>query len=378
MGNIDIPEELGAVREFPRPEHLRQPGYESAFDQITLLYEAVHLVDTGEVVIVAPPALNLDEIWNQVDFSLPGSSELLHKRVEHLDRTLRVVVGPIPPHATELTLSWPDVKVKLEIEKSNTASFAGRKVLYTLSQNNELEWIRDWAEFHVKIHGVDAVLIFDNESSIYTTQQIEDVLAEIEGLATFHVVSWPHKYGPKAFRGSAWDSNFGQHGALEVARFKYLRNAAWILNLDVDELLVPERKMSLSDFMDSSNQVAAGFGKVNTYRVIKSPAEAVIDIASRRHRQSTYSDFQNATTKTYKWCVRPSPTSLVKQFTTHHLPGLNEEDVFVEEFIVRHFHEVNTSWAHNRSQGRPTSEGLVRDSSLAKVFDETQFPDSTR
>lgn len=85
MGSIDIPGEIGAVREFPRPEHLRQPGYESVFDQTTLLYEAVRLVDTQEVVIVAPPALNLDEVWNQVALSLPGEPEVLDIRSDYHD-----------------------------------------------------------------------------------------------------------------------------------------------------------------------------------------------------------------------------------------------------------------------------------------------------
>jgi hypothetical protein len=378
VGGIDIPEELGALRKFPRPEHLRQPGYESAFDQTTLLYEAVHLVDTDEVVIVAPPALNLEEIWNKVRFSLPGSSEVLEKRLENLDGTLRVILGPIPPEATELKLSWPEVDVKLEIQKSNTVCFANRKVLYTQSQNNELAWIRDWVEFHVKIHGVDAVLIFDNASSIYQTQQIADLLGEIEGLRAFQVVSWPHKYGARAHQGSAWDSDFGQYGALEVARFLYLREANWILNLDVDELLVPESETSLSRFMDSSDQVAVGFGKVNTFRVTGNPAERSIDVGKRRHRQSTYSDFRNATTKTYKWCVRPSPTSLVRQFKVHQLAGLNEQEVFVDEFMIRHFIEVNTSWAHDRSKARPTSEGLVKDSNLIKALEESRFRGATR
>ena len=42
-------------------------------------------------------------------------------------------------------------------------AFAGRNCLVTLSRNNDLRWIRDWAAFHVREHGAEALLLFDGQ-----------------------------------------------------------------------------------------------------------------------------------------------------------------------------------------------------------------------
>ena len=51
-------------------------------------------------------------------------------------------------------------------------AFAGRNCLMTLSRDNALDWIRDWAAFHVREHGADAVLFFDNGSTDYRPEEI--------------------------------------------------------------------------------------------------------------------------------------------------------------------------------------------------------------
>jgi hypothetical protein len=34
--------------------------------------------------------------------------------------------------------------------------FAGRRVLFTLSKDNHLDWVADWAGFYASVHGCDA------------------------------------------------------------------------------------------------------------------------------------------------------------------------------------------------------------------------------
>ena len=117
--------------------------------------------------------------------------------------------------------------------------YAGRRVLYTLSKDNDPVWVIDWARFHVANHAADAVLIYDNGSVRYTSSELLATLrAALPGLP-IDVVSWPFRYGPGGFSSaSGWDSDFCQAAAFQDARFRFLERAAGVLNCDVDEFVV--------------------------------------------------------------------------------------------------------------------------------------------
>ena len=70
-------------------------------------------------------------------------------------------------------------------------------MLLTLSRNNDLRWIRDWVRFHVREHGADAVLFFDNGSTGYGPPEIEAALAGIGGVGRSVCVAAVFPYGPQ-------------------------------------------------------------------------------------------------------------------------------------------------------------------------------------
>ena len=144
----------------------------------------------------------------------------------------------------------------MPVQPSDAKVFAGRKVLCTISKDNRLEWIADWAEFHVKAHGADAVLFYDNASTRYTTTDLLALFRSIPGLDAAVVVPWTYKFGPPGNRSKDWDSHHGQYVMLEHARRRFLVDAAAMVNLDVDELVVTDDGVSLFEHLARSAEGA--------------------------------------------------------------------------------------------------------------------------
>ena len=74
--------------------------------------------------------------------------------------------------------------------------FRGKRVMVTMSKDNDLAWIRDWVEFHTRNHGCDAVLLYDNGSTQYEAAKLQEIVAAIPGVDAALVVTWPFSYGP--------------------------------------------------------------------------------------------------------------------------------------------------------------------------------------
>ena len=84
----------------------------------------------------------------------------------------------------------------MPVQPSGANVFAGRKVLCTFSKDNRLQWIADWAEFHVRAHDANAVLFYDNASTNYMTTDLLALFRSIPGLDAAVVVPWTCKFGP--------------------------------------------------------------------------------------------------------------------------------------------------------------------------------------
>src|SRR5205085_1357105 len=135
--------------------------------------------------------------------------------------------------ADRITITVSGREIVVPISPSGRDMFKGRRVLLTLSKDNPMPWIRDWVQFNVRVHGADALLLYDNGSTIYETAALVEQLAGIPGLASCLVVSWRFPLGPGVGRGQAQDSFYCQPGMLEHARWRYCAEALSVLNTDI-------------------------------------------------------------------------------------------------------------------------------------------------
>ncbi len=178
--------------------------------------------------------------------------------VQELDRHMRITVQlrGRPDHVV-LQSQMGDMRVP--VIEADQKTFAGKRVLLTLSKNNRLEWICDWIRFHQDHHGANAVLLYDNNSTLYSLDELASAIANLPGIEATKVIHWPYKYGPQGHGGGFWDSDFCQSGALEDARWRYLQRARSVLNVDIDELVLP-RSQSVFERVEAGPPATSRLG----------------------------------------------------------------------------------------------------------------------
>src|SRR5262249_39706879 len=122
----------------------------------------------------------------------------------------------------DVRASGPLGDFAIQLSPHNHDIFHGRRVIFTMSKNNPIEWILDWARFNRDVHGADAVLIYDNGSTAYDSATLSAALKTVADIACSVVVEWPYRYGPQGFNSwDHWDSDFCQLGAWEHARWRF-------------------------------------------------------------------------------------------------------------------------------------------------------------
>ncbi|MBT9288968.1 sulfotransferase [Prosthecodimorpha staleyi] len=278
-------------------------------------------------------------------------------------------------------------RADVAIQPSGTHLFAGRRVLLTLSQDNPLAWIRDWAEYHVRTQGIDAVLLYDNASTRYAPQDIAAALSGIAGLIQVTVVSWPFPYGLSQNAGL---DRFCQVGALEHARRRFLARSRGVLSLDIDELVVSGGP-SVLDRLEGSKAAAMVF------RGFWAEAPAIASVADRdrlRHRdcllglrgQVDTSDARVEAPCRPKWAAIPARLDDDAGLAVHAILGpdsrVDPDQVWsIGEDMVhfRHLRQINSGWKTERWKSEAYDAARHHFAvDLADRFDAVWGADTTR
>lgn len=229
--------EGGPARVPPRPIDKQEPGYLGKYDATTLFYDVFRM--GSEVLALGPPAGSLQPVVDEVRLVDPHHTiSQAFSTDAGLDRVGRFW-SRAPRDQAALYVTTPVLNDPIPVSGDLARHFAGRRAMMTLSKNNPLEWIGTWARWYVDRHGVDAIVFYDNGSTAYTPSDVWQTLRAVPGIEVAAVVEWNFRYGPLGTnQWRLWDSNYTQHGALEHARWRMLRDAAGFLNVDIDELVI--------------------------------------------------------------------------------------------------------------------------------------------
>jgi hypothetical protein len=357
LASVVLPEALGIARDHVVPARLRREGYDARYDFRTLVYDAVQLPD--RVWLFCPKLANLAALLRGA--TIDGQPA----RVRRIRRFERYDVAEIPWADTAGTLAvaaggW---RAEVALNPADRATFAGRNVLLTLSKNNELRWIRDWVLFHVREHGADAVLFFDNGSRAYGLPEIEAALGDIPGLGPVVVVSAPFPYGPQGARRMKFRANFLQAALLNLARHRFLAPARAVLQCDVDELVLRRGDAGVFDATVASR---AGFLRIPGDWRYPDPRSAAMPLHRDHFRRSPASKPCPP-----KYCIVPEGPMRDKSWATHGLHGVLFGRRFVtDRFRFLHCYGISDFW-----KGRPTSQAAratevdpEAQAALARVF----------
>ncbi|HKT85353.1 MAG TPA: hypothetical protein VJQ77_04625 [Novosphingobium sp.] len=338
----------GLVRQPPRPPELRNSAYAGQFDWDTLFYDVYRV--GRHVVFQGPPLLNLRREVEQSDWLASRLSGFL-PRAKLIERN-RSSEYWIRDDGETILLESPLGRYDIRVQPNLSDRFAGRRVLHTLSRNNDVAWIVDWVRFYVAVHGADAVLLYDNSSTDYSSDDLRAALGRAFPNLVIAVVDWPFRYGPQGGMAGAvngmetpWDSDFCQTGSLQHARFRFLGKARSVLNVDVDELVLSDRGRSV---FEAAEQARRGFVKFAGHWISATTPHGVAP-GCGRHGDFWLRDARETGTCPPKWCLVPCRTSAARHcWSVHNLFGARRNRRISHEFSYRHMRGISKGWKEVR------------------------------
>jgi hypothetical protein len=380
----------GMVREPVRPAEYRGAGFAEKYDSSTLFFDAIFSSDGSKIILLGPPFNNLaDHVAGFVIVARP-SGERCNYEIRNMDRHAQMWIS-VPPGTERISVHSPLGEYEVTPNANQSAFFSDKRVLFTLSKNNRLEWIEDWVRYHRDIHGANAILLYDNKSTEYSEVHLAQRLSQIAGIERVGVVSWPFKYGPLGtVDGLYWDSDYCQAGAFEHARWMYLQAASSVMNNDIDEFVVPMGRRGAFEAAERSWTGYIRYYGSWVTGVLDRTRDATPD-APIRHRDFEYrlkvapkrrwrllpdnSRFCNP-----KWAVVPRRCPPGTQWLQHYIdnwPGGKRSGLWVttREFYFGHFREISTGWNHLDRSIRPSFDPKhhVYDAQLRSKLDSVRW-----
>ena len=272
------------------------------YDTRTMFYDVFHCGRTNRIIAMGPPPVNLE-------------SELTHMRIVHqnTNRNLRykidrfwnlcVVSISFSPAVDDdeilLNLCFPSFQASVRVPLDNRPEepSPGHLALLTLQRNNPVRWITDWVRWHVALHGVTRIVLYDNASR--DTENIRSALLALPLDVEVLLIHWPFPYGP----GRSDKNRFSKLGSQNHYRLRFGTDDAWCIVLDVDEYLVISKGTRLrADLLESMPSSVAAM-LFDSYIVPPCPGQPVP--VQRRAGLYTYRNAAPAN-RALKYVFRPA------------------------------------------------------------------------
>ena len=350
-------------RALPRLVRFRtaDPALRARYDDRVLWYAAVWLADRKLLRLYGPRAENFKPLMQSAAYATEHGS-LPAPRLRGFKR-YAIAEFPLDRPADSLLVTLAGDTRQMTILHQDRQSFAGLNVLYTMSQNNDPDWICDWARYHHRRHGANALLLADNASTAYTPEALFERLSSLDCLQTVRVLSVPFKYGPSsAICRRASQARYLQSGIANTSRDLLLRSARAVLSCDIDEIVVSTSGRSVFDACVARR---LGFLTIPGYwRFART--EGLVRI---RHADHVWRDPARATACPTKYVIAPGGPVGGWSWMTHSLESLPRR-LFsgAPEFWFAHCYDISTRWKEGREDAAG-SANWERDADLERVFD---------
>ena len=357
-----LPAGSAAGRRPRAPGRERPDAFTRAFDTKPLFYDCFWHADGQRVLLVGPPPYGID--YRGARFVAKPSGQAVRGRFHASLSTMIAELMGVPAGTTAIEAAIEGERAELVVQPSTCERFARRRLLFTINKNNELGWIREWAEYHARAHGTDAVILVDNASTAYGAGELQETLAGVPGLAEVAVLRWPQSFGPidPAVRKDPYWARFLQIGSMSVVLRRYGERAFGLLDCDIDELAGTRSGRSIYELAHESR------GGLVVFRGTWIEATG----GGRRHRDFTQklADPDAARSPQRKWCLDPS-RPWVKRLSVHpYWHWIRGRAPFsksmLEDATYWHFKGINTNWKQQRTAA--PNGTTVQDEGLAMAM----------
>lgn len=218
----------GLKREHPLLHTENYTHRTGEFDFNTLFYDIV--VTDVKIILYCPKLFNFEALVQSSIFLVDGEQQPFK-----IKKMSRYDVIEIKSTGKVLTIKNASFEESWALIKFDSSRFSGKNCLSTLNKNNKLEWIADFVKFHIQHHALDVVVLYDNGSTDYTLEALEQCL-HATGISDFLIVSVPMPFGP-ILKNKDRSFCFLQTALLNLSRDKFFPMANAVLNIDIDELV---------------------------------------------------------------------------------------------------------------------------------------------
>ncbi len=293
----------------------------------------------GTIYAVGPPLKRIfRRFLNRAQLTLDGVPATMREISQSRRASMIEISAPVNnPRA--LGIAHPHLSFNISISSSQLHRYAGTRSMFTLTRNNTLDWVRDWARFHVETQGVDSIILFDNASDIYNADALAEVLDNINGLRAFDVVSAPFQYGPVGLGRELTSARYLQFGVFEIARLRFLQDAAGVLNMDIDEMT---HSPDSTTVFEAAADNDAGFLTLPGRWRYPEPGAPML------HGTHTLRQSGEEESMYPKWCLIPKGPQLGKSWRTHGIKGLPDQTQ--DGFGFFHCRMISENWHYDRSE----------------------------
>jgi hypothetical protein len=330
MNEITL-DELGLEKRIStRKIDQRQENFDQNFDSETFCYDIFSR--DGRTIFISPP--NDDNAWSEAlkKIKIDGFPVSEYEFKLYKNKIHKLIVNH--PAAT-IDLSHRSLSIKSLPKILNCR----KRVLYTLQRDNDIRWIIDWVQLNVARHKINCVVIYDNNSTVtdykelfsfFENTNIELIVKEV-----------PFKYGPEAYNGSGWDSDFLQYAMFEHVRYYCCNPESIILNSDIDEIVITANGDSVFNMPNRDNSVCLFYGK---WVVVQN--QPFLDNDWRQHSKHNMIEL-NSTCPT-KWVARLDGLSDSCFLRVHEVAGISCKYMDETEVLYLHHKGINNNWKYNR------------------------------
>ena len=349
----------GPSRKSKTPEKYLHSTYYETYDTKTLWYDAIE--DNGLITLVCPKLNNLEPVLKMGQFKVDGR-KVQKPKIRKFRRT-DLVELPVSGPATQIEFETADFTLNSKISKTEHDLFSGLNTLLLMNKNNDLEWIRDHIKWHMAHHGLEAVMIMDNNSDRYKSDNLIPCLKDT-GLKQVALLKLPFTYGAFGITPFRFRELYLQTSAYNISRLRFLQQARAVLSCDVDELLSP----GPGSIFERALASRSGF-----VRVKGSMRYHDLENTSQMTHVGGYFRIGTKLDSAPKWCIVPSGRFKGYNWAPHSLEKLLLERFYIDKsYEFWHFFHVSTNWQGNReSQIAGLSEDPDARDLLSKTLGQT-------
>ncbi|MCT2339113.1 hypothetical protein [Corynebacterium sp. p3-SID1056] len=330
----------------PRDPKDRQADYLNRFDFHTLFSDV--FIQDGRVWMIGPPFLNLEAELRASSFHWNWSDVTEDVLFENFNRMSRASF-PVDHDNGHLKIEGPLGLWKLNVDSIVPLCLEGANILVTQQQDNRLEWIAYWAYFNSQINGVDTLIVYDNSSSLYNAELVDQVISRVPGIKNHIVVKWDTPYGATGGPNSVWDSDFGQHISWEHCRRAFSSSAQTVCVIDIDELPISPKGQPLALMLAESQKPALLF-KRQPIRQFPNRAQ---DTNSMRVHDSFSMGETRGAWLAGKYIFSPSLLPDGAQLMVHRISGVDNSAEPEGDIFAGHFDGIRIRWRHGEKQPVP-------------------------